>query len=106
MINNSLSVHQTTTTKLETDHSSGWEFTCSECSYRARYLHRHDLDEHTFEILNSGDPKARHTNSPIDYPSPTNGCHFENNLEQEIDESWLTPEIRKKLEEIVSALDD
>ncbi len=106
MINKSLSVHQTTATKLENEHSSGWEFTCSECSYRARYLHRHDFDEHTFEILNSGDPGARHTNTPIDEPSPANWYDTGNNLDQEVDESWLTPEIRKKLEEIASALDD
>jgi hypothetical protein len=101
-----LQVHYTVTERIEGEKGSGWEFTCKECSYRARYIHFPDHGRQTLEIIDIGDPTARHTNSAHQVyldQSSQNGEYEHNIFEDE--SSWLTPEIREQIDAILAKFD-
>jgi hypothetical protein len=115
MSNNNFSTHLTATHRVSKRGISGWEFVCPECGYHARYWERTQPGLQNLEILNTGDPDARHTSS-----SPlVSSCEWEiDPLMEGIEdfpedpvvaaeeESWLTPELRMQLENIVKAFDE
>ena len=99
---NNLQVHFTITEKIQGENISGWEFSCKECSYRARYIHFPDHGKQTLEIIDIGDPMARHTNN-------ANQDYLENDYQDqgtstkifEEEAAWLTPELRQQIEVIL-----
>ncbi len=100
---NKLPVHRTLTRSLSQSKAGGWEFFCPLCGYQAHYVANGRKDTYRLEIVQLGDPEARHTSG-----QNIAGAGF-HALDQEIEEEeWLTPELRFKLEEILrnAGLDD
>jgi hypothetical protein len=98
-----LKVHFTKTEKIEREDGAGWEFTCDECSYRARYIHFPEHGKQTLEIIDIGDPTARHTNSANQEnlaESLPNQASVPTIIEDEA--SWLTPELREQIDLILA----
>ncbi len=93
MFTNEYPVHHTAAARIPIEEGGGWEFQCPECSYRVRYLD--DRSSPHLEILNAGDPGARHTNNHRGTRrSPASR-----------DEDWLTPELRQHIDEILRRAD-
>jgi hypothetical protein len=101
-----LTVHFTITERIQGQDGSGWEFSCKECSYRARYIHFPEHGKQTLEIIDIGDPMARHTNGDHkDFPPQRNqsSSWVPNLIEDE--ETWLTPDLRAQIEAVLSKFD-
>lgn len=92
-----LNIHYTLTHRITTPHSSGWEFSCQQCSYRIRYTRLPGKDKLALEIINIGDPSARHTNNTPDWFQDN---PIANSTEEE--GSWLTAELRDQIRIILS----
>lgn len=96
-----LSVHQTTTNRIWDAEGVCWEFVCLTCGYQARYVAQPTNGSQQFEILSVGDPQARHTGNhvhvtpTVSWPEPA----------PDGDESWLTPELRRQMEELLRDID-
>lgn len=98
-----LQVHYTITERIQGEGGSGWEFTCKECSYRARYIHFADHGKQTLEIIDIGDPTARHTNNAhkeFRSNDTVDAGLVPNIIEDET--SWLTPELRGQIESVLA----
>jgi hypothetical protein len=81
----------------------GWEYTCAECSYHARYLLANGQNAPQLQVLDCGDHQARHiSHDPLDSQSTTISTQATSTHD---DEAWLTPEIRAKIEKILAGLD-
>jgi hypothetical protein len=101
-----LQVHYTITERIEGEKGSGWEFTCNECSYRARYIHFPEHGRQTLEIIDIGDPNARHTNN-AHQELIGNEIRAQDGVPSYfIDEStWLTPELRQQIYAVLAKYD-
>ena len=94
-------IHQTTTNVIQNTEHGGWEFACPTCGYRARYL-TPAQHEPQLEILNLGDPNARHTSNHVpirpveDWPVSAS---------DDVREAWLTPELRRQMEDLLTDVD-
>ncbi len=101
-------LHITVTTRVKDAAVSGWEFTCRQCGYRARYSMPVEGGQARLEILDLGDPQAHHTSEdaalagePAAWEEP-----IKNDLvEPEFDESWLSHDSRLWLEGLLERLD-
>lgn len=120
-------IHYTVTNRIPESEGGGWEFWCVECSYRVRYTRSHPQLGERLEILDIGDPRARHTSNqaeeatPDEYSSQPEAAETEDEwllafniyppddstLEAEIfdEQAWLTPEIRERLGQIIARLE-
>jgi hypothetical protein len=100
-----LQVHYTITERIERENGSGWEFTCQQCSYRARYIHFPEHGKQTLEIIDIGDPTARHTNN-AHREFIGEDLQGQDNLPGilEDEDSWLTPELREQIDAILGKL--
>jgi hypothetical protein len=97
-------LHKTETIPTAAQAGNEWELVCNECSFRARYTQDLAHGENRLEILNPGDPQARHCGNhggATINPGQAIGSHQRHHTE----EAWLTPEIRQKLSEILQGLD-
>ncbi len=114
-----LNMHNTITTLVLGEEGIGWEFTCENCGYHARYIVNNHPGPYNLEILDPGDPNVRHKSDlPMmnaseesaiaeDASAPVSSGDTALKPEEILDdESWLTPEIREKLEAIVKKLDE
>jgi len=98
-------LHQTETIPTDAQAGNGWELVCCECSFRARYIQNLKHGQYRFEILTPGDPQARHTGnqgSALINPEQTSDP---SRRRSDDEETWLTPELRQKLSEILQGLD-
>lgn len=94
-------LHKTETIPIDAQAGNEWELVCSECSFRARFTQQ---GANRLEILDLGNPQARHagnqgsatTINPDHYPAGRRGDN---------EETWLTPELRQRLSEILQGLD-
>jgi hypothetical protein len=117
-------IHYTLTRRLTAEEGEGWEFTCPECGYWARYLSSGRLEPELI-VLSEGDPDARHTTSDwgwnldafgieesaaypphlveeeVDWPS---AWDLENDVTAIPDEDWLTPELRRQIAAILTKM--
>ncbi|MGE5220972.1 MAG: hypothetical protein ACM3PY_00950 [Omnitrophica WOR_2 bacterium] len=114
-----LGMHNTITTLVLGDEGIGWEFTCENCGYHARYIVNNHQTPHQLEILDPGNPNVQHksdlpmmnddeanTLDAVNAAPVSSGDTALTHEEVLDDEKWLTPEIREKLEAIVKKLDD
>jgi len=106
-----ISVHQTHTQKIQDSSKEGWEFWCPQCNYQARYITKNGHDSRTLEIINDGDPGARHTSTSTEYgdlweedyskvESDNSGKVTKNE-----DEIWLPSHLERQIEDILNRLD-
>lgn len=108
MSNQKIIIHQTNTNSITTTSLDGWEFSCHLCGYKARYLI--ESGDQKLELLNIGDPRARHTSSPIDGTYDFDNSIIDHgqgrsdfgNFEDRV---WLPPELEQQLDEILRHLD-
>ena len=84
MVTNNSSVHHTITHQNQ----DSWEFSCPICGYRARYNAHPRHHTQQLEILQVGDPQARHVSNHLQ-------------IRVADDEAWLTPELRQQMEELL-----
>lgn len=114
-----LNMHNTITTLVLGEEGIGWEFTCENCDYHARYIVNNHQGPYHLEILDPGDPNVRHKSDlPMMNSSEEDALGAVNRTPmaqgdtalspEEVldDEAWITPEIREKLEAIVKKLDE
>ena len=103
-INNS-SIHQTVAKRLQAPGQNGWEFVCPTCGYQVRYVVHNGSGASQLEILQIGDPQVRHAGNHIStrsfVPQPINPIEDENDG----DETWLTPELRQQMENLLTDID-
>jgi hypothetical protein len=100
MATNDLAIHQTISNRIQGEDGDAWEFACPICAYRVRYIVRHNDGGQELEILDSGDPRARHIGYHVQAKP------IERLVENEDDdESWLTPELRRQMEELLEDVD-
>ena len=98
MSTDDLSIHHTLTTTLQHDaNQTSWEFVCPACDHRARYTIHRDEGRQRFEILHPGNPQARHSSNHVQI-----GQFQAADNDQE---SWLTPELRQQMEDLLSDVD-
>jgi hypothetical protein len=88
MSNNSSQVHHTITNRTK----NSWVFVCPTCGYKARYNTESRQNEPQLEILQIGDPQARHASN-----------HAQVSITD--DEAWLTPKLRQQMEELLKDVD-
>jgi hypothetical protein len=99
MSSNDLLVHHTVTSKIQDAAQNGWEFRCPTCGYRARYFAHPRPGAPQLEILHPGNRQARHlSNSTPGNSIPKLGTNV---IENEGDESWLTPKLRQQMEDLL-----
>jgi hypothetical protein len=91
-------VHHTITHRTQAEGQDGWEFVCPICGYRARYRSKGSFGTQQLEILQIGDPQARHTSNH------TSAGPLQTEMGN-IDESWLTDEIRQQMEDLLDDVD-
>jgi hypothetical protein len=119
MTQDDFNIHYTLTTPLSGGDRDGWDFSCESCGYHARYILGDDKTQYLLEILDTGDPFARHIGpNTADFSLDPCGdtvrpdeVYFEpeqNEPDEDlfIEQSWLTPELRRKLSSILDRLDD
>jgi hypothetical protein len=101
-IMDNLQVHYTITERIQGENGYGWEFTCKECSYRARYVHFPKHGKQTLEIIDIGDPTARHTNN-AHKEILGEGSQAQDAVPGffEDEAAWLTPELRAQIEAVL-----
>lgn len=83
----------------------GWEFVCPQCSYQARYV----AQTQRLEIINLGDPHARHTGNQLAAkPAPSREVRLmEISAEDEGMEYVPLPDhLEKQLMEILARVDN
>lgn len=99
-------IHEILTYSVRYGQHQGWEFICPTCGYHARYV-RHTLSgRQQLQVLSLGDPFARHTtSSEVSFPQPQVQVRTIDLSENDIDESWLTQEIRQQWEELLADVD-
>jgi hypothetical protein len=102
MSTNNFSIHHTISNRFETSNHTGWEFICPTCGYRTRYTLRAELGGQQLEVLDAGDPQARHTGSqtavtPVESWSVT--------MVDDDDEAWLTDALRQQIEDLLDDVD-
>ena len=98
-------MHQTETIPIDEQANNEWEFVCYECSFRAKYTRSLNHGKNRLEVLDIGDPQARHT---AHQGTANLRPQFDGGLARRVganEEAWLTPELRKKLSEILQGLD-
>lgn len=93
-----------TTTQLIAAPGVGWEFSCQECGYLARYWQEPPQGTPRLEIINMGNAVVRHISS-----APRRGVGIGNKSRPRFGEEhelyWLTPESLRWLEAILQELD-
>jgi hypothetical protein len=99
MSTDNLSIHQTATQRLQVATGHVWEFVCPTCGYRAHYTEDAEEGRQHFKVVAQGDPQARHTNNPVPIEP------FRLGPELYDDEPWLTPELRRQMEELLLDVD-
>jgi hypothetical protein len=101
MPTNNPHIHHTITQRTQAEGQDGWEFVCPICGYRARYRSQDNFGTQQFEILQVGDPQARHTSNhtPVRSVQP---WHTEMT---NVDESWLTDDVRRQMEDLLDDVD-
>jgi hypothetical protein len=112
-------VHYTLATPISGGDRDGWDFSCESCSYHARYILGDDKTQYLLEILNVGDPFARHIgpNTADPFLDPCGDTiqpdevYFEPEENEPVEDlfiehTWLTPELRRKLSLILDQLDN
>jgi hypothetical protein len=95
-------VHYTLTKRIDSHNGSGWEFSCEQCSYKVRYIQLPEHDRRTLEIIDIGDPSARHTNNVLKEfvaRDLQGGCDDQVQIVDE--EVWLTYELREQIDIIL-----
>lgn len=101
-----ITVHYTITQRIISPGGSVWEFFCHDCGYQARYIDMAQHGEQKLEILDVGDPAARHTNNSHELGRVGElGSRGAQEREVADEESWLTPELRKQIEDILAGFD-
>jgi hypothetical protein len=119
MQTNDYPVHHTFTNRIPDSEGGGWEFWCVECSYRVRYTQQDASSSQQLQVLNAGDPLARHTSNQASMeqltdefgpPAPQNDAFIPPDdrypLHEDFDEErWLNPEIRVFLAHLLDQLD-
>ena len=103
-----ISIHHTHTQEFQDAAKSGWEFSCPYCSYRTRYITRNGNGPRRLEIIDRGDPHARHTSAfpedsfDIDWvqQEPT---HKETSTSN--DDVQLPEHLQQQIEEILKRID-
>jgi hypothetical protein len=95
-------VHYTRTKRVQAQNGSGWEFSCRQCSYRVRYIQLNEHDKRTLEIIDIGDPTARHTNNILKGFVASDLQDRVEQPDQIVDEdTWLTKELRQQIDIIL-----
>ena len=105
-----LPIHHTETRRIPEEEGGGWVFTCQHCGYQALYRMEQGMPK--LEILDLGDPQARHSNnqSPASNFDEWAACLMdfqEEALEGDVapsaedEQDWLTPELREQIEAIL-----
>ena len=119
MTQDNFNIHYTVTTPISGGDRDGWDFSCESCSYHARYILGDDKTQYQFEIVDAGDPFARHV-GPNVAPSSFDLCEDtlqpdeiyirseKSAMDEDLfdEEAWLTPDLRRKLSLILDRLDD
>jgi hypothetical protein len=81
-----------------------WEFSCPRCGYRGRFIKYAEPVNPELEILDRGDPEARHMSSQLEalLLDPSNWSEM--NEVKSLSEEWFTPEFQDRLEEAVQGM--
>ena len=98
-------LHKTETIPIDAQAGNEWELVCYECSFRARYSQDLNHGANRLEILDIGDPQARHTGNQGSASMYPQVDHGRVRRQRDDDEAWLTPELRQKLSDILQGLD-
>jgi hypothetical protein len=98
-------LHKTEAVPIDAQAGNVWELVCCECNFRARYTQSQNDEANRLEILDIGDPQARHAGNQGS--AKINPEHVHGSLRRRSDdeETWLTPELRQKLSQILQGLD-
>jgi hypothetical protein len=92
-----MELHRTNARMIRED-AKEWEFTCDKCSYLAIYtVHFPWRDCFVLKTIDYGDLQAIHLNDVL-------RCRKAGEPPND-DESWLTPELRKQIEDIIDKFD-
>jgi hypothetical protein len=101
MLTNEPSIHHTITKKVRRGQQDGWEFECPICGYRALYIAQLQAGSPQLEILHIGDAQARHLSNQ---PRTSWGMARPVQVmadDDDDDETWLTPELRQQMEDLL-----
>lgn len=101
MLINEPSIHHTITKRVRHGQQEGWEFECPICGYRARYTTRFQSGSPQLEILHIGDAQARHLSDQVQIKWNEARPVQVRDVEDDDDETWLTPELRQQMEELL-----
>jgi hypothetical protein len=109
-IMSAIPVHQTRAQKIHDPSKEGWEFSCPHCSYRARSTSKNGRGPRTLEIIDGGDPGARHTGASTGAAWKVEwgrgGPDFgEIAASHEGEGGWLPPHLRLQIEELLNRVD-
>ena len=104
MYEEKIPLHKTETVPIEAQAGKEWELVCNECSFRARFAQDLKQGANRLEILDLGDPQARHAGNQGS-AAPTNLDYYPSGRRGSDEETWLTPELRQRLSEILQGLD-
>lgn len=105
-------IHHLVTSRLQHADEYGWEFSCTECTYRAQYRIIEDTDQLEFAIIDIGDSNARHMSRAMSpgyaAADPEGGPVYPVSDSADRDdpagEEWLTPALREQIEQILRDL--
>lgn len=97
-----LFIHQTITSRINSDDREGWEFICEDCGYRACYTLDESSGTNNLQIIDFGNLNARHVSSEINGKNLEATSLVPTPNETDLDEEyWLTPELRQQIEAIL-----
>lgn len=104
-------IHHTECNQIHVHGQEGYEFSCPQCGFRARYIDG-SAGQGKFLVLDNGDPAVRHISlrtleprstgwlEPLDDAAPL----FEE--EADYEDEWLTPELRRQIEAVLERAGD
>ena len=98
-------LHKTETIPIDAQAGNEWELVCYECSFRARYTQDLKHGANRLEILEIGNPQARHTGNQGSTRVHLQLDHGPALRQHDNEEAWLTPDLRQRLSEILQGLD-
>jgi len=103
-------IHHTHTKRIQDSAKEGWEFQCPYCSYRTRYITQNGNEPRRLEIIDEGDPDARHTSTFPEYTYDgswiqEDSFYKETTTGYEDDGISLPAHLQKQIEEILKRAD-
>ena len=104
MSENNPIIHHTHVNRISNSESDTWEFVCPTCGYQARYHTQNGQKSRQFQVLHIGEPQARHISSHERSGSPGGGSVKVVAGDDDV-ETWLTPELRQQLADILENVD-